>query len=232
MEGVTMQTISISLRKFCLLSLLTLCCVLFSIPTFAGTQQWDFEKDAEGWKVANGTWNVKDGVYQLSQGQQAEHSLVGEEDWDDYTIEAKVRLDAGSWAGIAFRAVSEKEYYVYYLNVPNNKTELWSHREPAWTDRENLAQIPAVGDVKIANGEWFDMKIEVEGKNFTLYINDEKQAENSNDKYANGKVGVWGWQTGASFDDFTVSGRNIEDTLAVDPHRKLTTTWGRLKEGH
>ena len=36
-------------------------------------------------------------------------------------------------------------------------------------------------------------------------------------------------KTEASFDDFTVSGDNIKDTLAVDPNDKLATTWGRLK---
>ncbi|MDE0087102.1 MAG: hypothetical protein OXU23_15380, partial [Candidatus Poribacteria bacterium] len=65
---------------------------------------------------------------------------------------------------------------------------------------------------------------------FKLYINGEFQKENSDGVYKKGQVGVWAWQTAASFDDFTVAGKNIEDTLAVDPNRKLTTTWGRLKE--
>ena len=43
------------------------------------------------------------------------------------------------------------------------------------------------------------------------------------------KSGCGHGETEASFDDFTVSGDNIKDTLAVDPHRKLATTWGRLK---
>lgn len=225
-----MKTSHITLRKFTVLSFIALFAVLLSQSSFAGTQLWDFEKNAEGWKVANGTWSVEDGVYQLSKGGQAEHSLVGEEDWDNYTIEAKVRLDEGSWAGLVFRAKSEMEYYVYYLNVPNNKTELWRHKQGGWGARDNLAQIPAVGDVVIKNGEWFDMKVEVEGDTFKLYINGEFQKENSDDLYKKGQVGVWAWQTAASFDDFTVSGRDIEDTLAVDPNRKLTTTWGRLKD--
>ncbi len=218
------------LTKLAVLGLFILCPVLISLPTSAGTQLWDFDKDAEGWKVANGTWAVTGGVYKLSKGGQAEHSLVGEEDWDDYTIEAKIRLDEGSWAGLAFRAKSEMEYYVYYFNVPDNKTELWRHKVGNWGSRDNLDQIPAVGGVKIKNGEWIDMKVEVEGDTFKLYINDEFQKENNDAQYGEGKVGVWAWDTGASFDDFTVSGDNIEDTLAVDPNRKLTTTWGRLKE--
>lgn len=218
------------LTKLAVLSLLILCSVLISLPSFAGTQLWDFDKNAEGWKVANGKWEVTGGVYKLSRGGIAEHSLVGEANWDDYTIEAKIRIDAHHWAGLVFRAKSEMEYYVYYFNVPDNKTELWRHKAGGWGSRDNLAQIPAVGGVNIKNGEWIDMKVEVEGNTFKLYINDEFQKENSDSVYKTGQVGMWAWETGASFDDFTVSGDNIEDTLAVDPNRKLTTTWGRLKE--
>lgn len=225
-----MITSSITVQRFTVLSFLVLFAVLLSQPSSAGTQLWDFDKNAEGWKVANGNWEIKDGVYKLSRGAEAEHSLVGEEDWDNYTIEAKIRIDEHHWAGLVFRAKSEMEYYVYYFNVPDNKTELWRHKAGAWVSRDNLDQIPAVGGVKIKNGEWIDMKVEVEGDTFKLYINDEFQKENSDSVYKTGQVGVWAWNTAASFDDFTVSGKNIEDTLAVDPNRKLTTTWGRIKE--
>jgi len=225
-----MITSFITVRRFAILIFLVLFAVLLSQSSFAGTQLWEFEKNAEGWKVANGKWEVVDGVYKLARGGQAEHSLVGEEDWDNYTIEAKVRLDEHHWAGLVFRAKSEMEYYVYYMNVPNNKTELWRHKQGGWASRDNLAQIPAVGGVQIKNGEWYDMKVEVEGDTFKLYINGEFQKENSDGVYKKGQVGVWAWQTAASFDDFTVAGKNIEDTLAVDPNRKLTTTWGRLKK--
>ena len=218
------------LRSLYVLSFLMLFSVFIAGPSFAGTQLWDFNKDAEGWKAANGNWTVEDGVYKVSKGAAAEHSLVGETNWDDYTIEAKIRIDSGSWAGLAFRAKSEMEYYVYYFNVPDNKTELWKHTAGAWGNRQNLAQIPAVGGVKITNGDWIDMKIEVAGDTFTLHINGKKQKEDKDASYAAGQVGVWAWETAASFDDFTVEGKNIKDTLAVDPTLKLTTTWGRLKQ--
>ena len=192
---------AIRFSKLVTLSLIMLLGVAFSLPTFAGTQLWDFEEKHDDWKVANGNWEIKGGVYHVERGGRAEHSLVGEEDWDDYTIEAKVRLDEHNWAGIVFRAQSEHEYYVYYLNVPSNIVELWQHNKGAWDTRENIAKTPAVGGVKIENEEWLDMMV----------------------------VGVWAWETAASFDDFTVYGDNIIDTLAVDANDKLATTWGRLK---
>ena len=224
-----MLTQYIILRKPVIVGFLMLFCFLVSLTSYAGTQLWDFEKNDDGWKVANGNWTVDDGVYKVSRGAEAEHSLVGEKDWDNYTIEAKIRIDEHHWTGLVFRAKSEMEYYVYYFNVPDNKTELWKHTDGAWTNRENLAQIPAVGGVVIKNGEWIDMKVEVDGNDFTLHINGEKQSDNSDASYAEGQVGLWAWNTAASFDDFTIEGDNIKDTLAVDPSQKLATTWGRLK---
>ena len=221
--------VTIRVPKLAALSLLVLFGVAFSLPTFAGTQLWDFEKKHDDWKVANGNWEIKGGVYHVDRGGRAEHSLVGEEKWDDYTIEAKVRLDEHNWAGIVFRAQSEMEYYVYYLNVPSNIVELWQHNKGAWDTRENIAKTPAAGGIKIKNGEWIDMKVVVDGEEFELYVNGKLQGEHEDDTYKTGQVGVWAWETEASFDDFTVSGDNIKDTLAVEPNNKLATTWGRLK---
>ena len=211
------------------LSLIVLFGVVLAPPTFAGTQLWDFEEDHDDWKVANGEWEIKGGTYHVDRGGQAEHSLIGEEKWDNYTIEAKVRLDAGNWAGIVFRAESEMEYYVYYLNVPSNIIELWRHKEGGWAARDNIAQNPAVEKVQIKNEEWIDMKVVVEGDTFEVHLNGKLQAEHTDGAYKTGQVGVWAWETEASFDDFTVSGDNIIDTLAVDPSHKLATTWARLK---
>ena len=220
---------AITLPKLAALSLVVLLGVAFSLPTYAGTQLWDFEEKHDDWKVANGDWEIKGGTYHVDKGGQAEHSLIGEEKWDNYTIEAKVRLDSGNWAGIVFRAQSEMEYYVYYLNVPDNIIELWRHKEGGWTARDNIAQDPAVEKVKIANGEWIDMKVVVDGDTFEVHLNGKLQAEHKDGVYKTGQVGVWAWETEASFDDFTVSGDNIIDTLAVDPSHKLATTWARLK---
>lgn len=208
-----------------------ICFLAIISPSFAGEQLWNFDSgSADDWKVANGNWGVTDGIYQLTKGGAAEHALVGDAAWSDYTIEARVRIDEGNWAGIVFRAKSEMEYYVYYFNVPDNKTEFWKHTAGSWTARENLGQIPAAGGVEIQRGEWIDMKVEVAGDTFTLHINGEIQGDNSDPSYGEGQIGGWGWETGVSFDDFKVSGDEIEgDVTPVVPLDKLTTTWGRVK---
>lgn len=227
-----MRTV-ITAPKLAALSLVVLFGITLSLPTFAGTQLWDFEEKHDDWEVANGNWEIKGGIYQLERGGKAEHSLVGEEKWDDYTVEVKIRLDEGNWAGVVFRAQSEMEYYVYYLNVPNNKSELWRHSKGAWDTRNAInSNIPATKKVKVENEEWLDVKVVVEGEVFKFYINGELQGEQKDGTYKTGMIGVWGWETGASFDDVTITGDNVKHTLAVEANNKLATTWGRLKRDY
>lgn len=225
-----MKLRSLISRKLKVSSLLTLFTILLTLTSLAGTQIWDFEKNADGWKVANGNWQVIDGFYQVSQDVDPAHSLVGENDWSNYTIETKIRIDLHHWAGIVFRAKSEMEYYVYYLNVPDNKTELWKHTAGAWTNRVKISDITAAGGIKITNGEWIDVKVKVDGQAFSLQINDEKQSEDNDASYAEGQVGIWAWKTTASFDDFTIQGDKIKDPFTIEPQKKLTIAWAHLKQ--
>ena len=226
--------VSIISHRIVVLCLLSLCNVLFTLSVSAGTLQWDFKRNSKDWEVANGMWQVKNGVYQVLKGG-LDHSVVGEKEWGDYTIEAKVRIDEGSWAGIVFRTIDENQYYVYFLNTQFGIMQLYRQKTlpPNAVDHgvgavERLEfMIRPIDNIEIVNGKWFDMKVEVEGDTFRLYLNNRFQKEHSNHRYKMGKVGVWVRKTAASFDDFTVSGENI--TLAVDPNRKLTTTWGHIK---
>ena len=115
-------------------------------------------------------------------------AIVGDANWDNYTIEAKIRLDKGNWAGLLF--------------------------------------------IVIKNGEWIHMKVKVEKDKFTLFLNGKEQGTGSSGiKYNKGKIGVWCWETQASFDDFKVYGPGIEGS-AVEPQKKLALTWGKLKRSH
>ncbi len=226
------QLIYRMVRKFqssLILCLLIWLYLIVSFPSYAGTILWDFENNTNDWKVINGNWEVKDGVYQVIRDVNIEYSLVGDEGWDDYTIEAKIRLDEHNWAGIVFRAESDMEYYVYYLSVQDNKTELWKHTEGAWVNREKIAQMPVADGVTLKNGEWYIMKIDIKSNIFTLHINGKWQMDNSDEDYSKGKVGVWAWKTTASVDYFSIEGAKIKNTQDVNPAQKIATLWGTLK---
>jgi hypothetical protein len=208
--------------------------LLVSQLAWAGTSLWNFENAAQAdeWEVANGQWSVKSGVYQETSGAEAAmHSIVGDVNWDNYVIEAKVRLDQGNWAGIVFRAQNEFEYYIYYVNVQENVIELWRHTKGAFDARANIRKVPTFEGVVIKNNEWYDIKVVAEGDTFELWINGKFQGEDKDAVYKTGKIGVWAWQTKASFDDVKVTGAKIPNNaaFAVDPKDKLTTTWANIK---
>ena len=80
-----------------------------------GFRLWGFQTGGDHWKAANGSWKIQKGAYaEISATEKAAHTLFGEADWTDYTVEAKIRIDANRWARLVFRAVSEYEYYIVY----------------------------------------------------------------------------------------------------------------------
>lgn len=194
-------------------------------------QSWDFESAAQlnQWKAPNGTWEISDGALKVTSKEAAQRSIAGDASWTDYTVETKMRIDEGNWAGVVFRAKSDMEFYVAYLNVPDNKSELWKHQAGALDKRAAVNSANPAVDVKIANGEWFDVKIVAKGDTFTLSVNGKEQWTHTDPDYAAGAVGVFTWQTLASWDSVKVTGPGIPTVTAVDPKAKLAATWATLK---
>jgi len=212
--------------------------------SWAGTKSWDFAKDSGGLKTSHGKWAVKDGIFQVEGKDPAMHASYIEDEtktWDNYTVEARVRpAKAGNtrWAGIVFRAQPDlHEYYVYYLNTPNNSTEFWMHKKGKWDARQSFVKEgnkdtnnPAKGGIKIAQDKWHDMKVVCDGSKFKFYFDGKLQVEFEDKTYKTGGVGVWSWAGPASFDNLKVTGGAIGDGgAAVDPKKKLAATWGSLK---
>jgi len=225
-------------------SLMFFCVLMFSQITWSGEWTFDFEDAAQAkqWKVANGTWKIEKGAYsEIAGAEKAGHVLFGEDDWTDYTVEAKIRIDANKWVGLVFRAISEHEYYVLYQEPTPGVTAFFQHHGDVWDKRArpvpNKTPIKIKKGDNIEEGEWYHLKIVVEGNDLKWFINDHLQAETKLkrvgelDVYKKGKVGLWAWQSKASFDDFKVYGPDIEGQ-AVEPQNKLTVTWGKLKKFH
>ena len=226
--------------SFCLFLMVSM--VLVSSMAHAGIQLWDFEDASKekDWEEANGKWSFKKGIFQETSGSEAAmHQIVRGADWDkweDYTVSCKIRIDEGAskWAGLIFRAQKDNhEYYVYYLNVPDNKTEFWVHMAGAWNTRRavssNIAAAKKLQNDKIEVDKWMDVKVVTKKDKFEFYINDELQGELEDGDYKTGAVGTWCWQSKASFDDVMVEGDTVTNTLAVDPQSKLSTTWSSIK---
>ena len=207
---------------------------LASVAT-ANEHAWTFDDNAADWRPANGTWEVEDGVYkQTTRYGEAQKALVDGMEWTDHTIEAKVRIEDGHWAGIVFRAQNEFEYYVYLICPKENKSELWRHRrstafKDGFEGRDEIEHdIEPIG-LTLTRNEWFTLRATVEGSRISLAIDGIEQGVFIDDTYPRGKVGVWTWDTQASFDDVSVKGVTPTILTAVEPNGKLATAWAVLK---
>ena len=208
--------------------------IYFASSATAEEQLWTFDNNATDWIPANGTWEVEEGVYkQTTRWGEAQKALVDGMEWTDHTLEAKVRVDDGHWGGIVFRAQNEFEYYVYLICPKENKSELWRHRRStAFKDgfeaRDEIEHdIEPIG-LTIIRNEWYTLRVVVEGSRFAVAINGIEQGVFFDNTYSVGKVGVWTWDTQASFDDVSVKGDTASLT-EIKPQGKLAMSWAALK---
>ena len=74
--------------------------------------------------------------------------------------------------------------------------------------------------------KWYRLKIIAKGNQFQCFIDDDKMLDFFDDTYREGKIYLSsGLGNHVHFDDFEVQ----YEALAVQPRRKLTTTWGEIK---
>ena len=220
-------------------SLFTLFIIYMSIclvsVTTAEELLWTFDDGAPDWTPANGSWETEDGVYkQTMRWGEAHHTLADGTDWTDHSLEAQVRIEAGHWAGIVFRAQSEFEYYVYLICPKENKSELWRHRrstafKDGFEGRDEIEHnIEPIG-LTLTRQEWFKLQVDVQGSQITVALNGIQQGVFTDEAYPFGKIGVWTWDTQASFDDVRVNGDTTATLTAIEPQGTLTTSWAALK---
>lgn len=201
----------------------------------ANEYTWTFDDGAADWVPANGAWEVEDGVYkQTMRYGEAQKTLADTVEWTNHTVKANVRIEAGHWAGIVFRAQNEFEYYVYLICPKENKSELWRHRrstafKDGFEGRDEIEHdIKPIG-LTLTRNEWFTLSATVEGSRIAVRINGIEQAVFIDDTYPRGKIGVWTWDTQASFDEVSVNSATPTTLTAVEPYRKLATAWASLK---
>ena len=83
--------------------------------------------------------------------------------------------------------------------------------------------------MELKRNVWLNFQVQVKGSRIKLSINGELQAEFIDHTYKQGKVGVWAWDTLASFDDVRISGERIGVLTSVRSRQHLSLTWSRLK---
>ena len=213
-------------------------CVFLSLGLVSGLCALldDFDDGNDnGWDQIQGDWSVKSGEYvqvdtewtDTATNETYTRSFWGSEDWTDYTLEAKVRMEGGgetaAIVGIFFRVTEiapEGEYYYFRLDAR-------AAEGPALIKSPNTI-LQENNGFPSEMGQDYILTVVVEGDNIACYIDGELEIELQDASFGRGAVGVGTFDTEGYFDDVSVNGAGIAAN-PVEAEGKLTTTWASIK---
>lgn len=142
----------------------------------------DFSGDDGKWTktAGKGSWSVRDGAY-LQSDAAAENTMVtaGDKAWRDYDLKVKATKKSGKEGFlIAFGVKDTGNYYWWNLGG-------WGNTRSAVEKAAGGAkQTMAEDATKIETGRTYDARVEVRGRQVTLYLDGKKWGGFTDDKVA------------------------------------------------
>jgi hypothetical protein len=172
----------------------------------------DFESGAAKWMFTQGTCSIvadsagdggmSDGTNVLNciNGGNEARALGGQLGWGEYSVSAKVKvnaMDAGRRIYLAARFTDSSNWYGagIYNGTP---IEVQIRKKVAGTSSD-VARVP----YPIAFGTWYTLKLEVKGSTLRLFVNDTLQLEATDTSFNSGQVALLVDRSDISWDDVT-----------------------------
>ncbi|MBT3270608.1 hypothetical protein HN371_25935 [Candidatus Poribacteria bacterium] len=213
-----------------LLTFATAHCALALTEDFDAGKAADWTEVQGEWAVSKGEYTQADLVWTTTATHETYHrSYFGDEDWDDYTLEANVRIEEGGATapivGIFFR-VTEKsdtgDYYYFRLDERAAEGPALI-KAPNIIIQENLAQPAEIGVDYV-------LKVEVEGDEIRCYIDGVLEIDVIDGDFPSGAIGVGTFDAVGHFDNVSVNGDGIP--RPVESRGKLPEVWARLRSAY
>lgn len=188
-----------------------------------------------------GSWEIIDGELQgiSNAGTITRLRTIGEEMWQDYDIEFKVKpLEKHGPGNVAIAARIKGTWGVVCEIEDSNQAAPvvgCFGGDLHGNFFLNYAQEP---HPLLKLQKWSTLKLSVHGNQLTFWINGERVLDpitleplHGFPDFPAGRVGLGIANYTARFDNFKVTGPGIPDRnrLSVTPHAKLATAWGNLK---
>lgn len=217
------------------------------------TTQWEIYNTSDRLNAAEKVttqWEIKDGVVYGTQREFSRQStfLTGKLTWKNYSVSCRAKfvgerfptLDLGL---ILHTRPKEHQRFMFLMHHDEQKISIVALLGGKW---EN-GQFVITKEVKEINFDinlntWYSLSAEVVRDNHLQFeiedLNDPENKATHNIKIdkpitPGGLTGFIVSYADAVFDDLVIHGDNIPNggtiTFPVEPHRKLTTTWSRLK---
>ena len=195
--------------------------------TFETGKAADWTEIQGDWEVSKGKYTQVDTIWTTTGTHETYHrSYFGEESWDDYTVEATVRIDEGGdlapIIGIFFRVTEKSEIGdYYYFRLDERASE-----GPGLIKAPNQT-MQINGGFPAEIGRDYVLRVEVQGSDIKCYVDGVLEIEVTDDTFPAGAVGVGSFDAASSFDNVTVSGDGV--ATAVESGGKLPSVWARLR---
>ena len=200
--------------------------------------------DMEGWQellwrgAEPGFWEIIDGeLHAISLERFTRLLTIGDETWQDYTIEFDVKpLEKHGPGGIAIAARVKKTRTIFctigdrFIFGPGPIARCFFRD----FDSRQLHFFGVGASPLLALENWSHLKLKADGSTFTLYLNGKQVLETTDeaDRLPTGGVGLGLANYTARFDNIVITGKGIPNkgSLSVTSQAKITTTWGQLKQ--
>ncbi len=171
---------------------------------------YDFrEAEAVGWTETRGRyWEVVDGKYRAgSRRRGGEHrSFAGSEEWTDYTVSVKAKLERGKGYGVYFRAskVKKADAYIFQYDPGYGRGAFLFRKVVHGRERRPFARVWAPKGY-----DWFgaerEVSVTVRGDTFIASIDGREVLKGSDSTFKAGGIGLRTWgRSAATFDDVKV----------------------------
>ncbi len=161
---------------------------------------WNFDEEQTGSppqdsKVFSGTWEVRaeEGTPSepnaLCQTTEAEFPAIAlsEASYTDLALSTQFKPISGEEdqaAGLIFRVEDEDNYYIARANALEDNVDIYKYVNG---ERTQLASEAAGIDTE----EWRELRVEVEGENIRVLLDEKEMVEATDDEFTAGKVGLW-----------------------------------------
>ncbi|MCK4625156.1 MAG: VCBS repeat-containing protein [Phycisphaerae bacterium] len=189
---------------------------------FTGLFCDDFEDGViTEWQVLSGscTWTEATGTLSTSNtgSEQWCIQMVGDQSWDNYVLEAKVRGNSGVDKVLVFRVQDANNYYAVNLRSDYPSPGFDQLTFDKMVDGVYNADI-VTADYPSANGVWYRLKVACADNSFKVYVDDALVLEytDNDNPYYTGGIGLACW-TGV-YGECDISFDNVKVT---DPFPKV-----------
>ena len=163
----------------------------------------DFSSIDSNWVSVDGDWSWSGGTVDNNVGNSGEGNvLYRDADYADGYLEASVSLSDGAQTGLLFRITdmpSAADYLnnggqMYYCGIHTNSWVFCGRMNNAW-----LGHLFAYYTT-ITHGQFYDLGINMDGSDFTVFLDGAEIGSFSDSSYSSGGIGLRTFQAHGTYD--------------------------------